>query len=72
MSYHSMHADDSYRKAHRLFDGGIDQHQLVEGRFSPLAVVSLENIIAFFSELFDEVCSIGRVEQVEEGVRYCL
>jgi hypothetical protein len=72
MSYHSMHAYNSYRESHRLFDGGVDQYQLVESRFGPLAVVGLENIVAFFSELFDEVCSIGRVEQVNEGVRHCL
>jgi hypothetical protein len=29
MSYHSMHADNSYRKSHRLFDGGVDQYQLI-------------------------------------------
>ena len=71
-SYHSMHADNSYRKAHRFFDGGVDQHQVVESRFGPVAVVGLENIITLFSEFFDEVYSIGRVKQVEESVSYGL
>jgi hypothetical protein len=67
-----MHSDDSHRKSHRLFDGRVDKDQLVEGRFGPLTVVSFENIITLFSEPLDKVCSIWRVEQVKEGVCYCL
>lgn len=67
-----MHSNDSHRESHRLFDGRVDKYQLVEGRFGPLTIVSFKSILTLFPEAVDKVCSIWRVEQVKEGVCYCL
>jgi hypothetical protein len=72
MAYHSVHSDDSYRKPHRFFDGGIDQYQLVEGGFGPLVVVGCQDCVALIAELLGELRSVRRVEEIEEGVCYSL
>jgi len=68
MAYHSVHADNSDRQSHRFLDSRVDQHQLVESSFSPLAIMRRQNTVAFFAQLFDEVWPVWRVEKIQESV----
>jgi hypothetical protein len=71
-AYHSVHPNDSDRKSHRFFNGGIDQHQLVEGSFGPLVVMGCQDCITFIAELVGEIRNVRRVEEIEERVCHSL